>query len=168
MKLIARGHQTVLVATTLFVLTTLASLPVRCESSEAPKVPTTSERVRNADFVGFVLITNVVQEPCYAGPNGSLSGTNYFGHGRVQLELKGSRVPTGFRIRQNSECPYQTRLATGRFLLFGKYSGASIVPVGYYDLGGVVGTGAGSDRVLWPNCTSVDEAIAELQKALKQ
>jgi len=130
-----------------------------------PPVPDLSERLRDIDFVAFVSITNVTKTFSSHGT------TNLFAFGTADRILKGALLPQyPFKIRQPTPRPdfYWTSLETGRFLIFGTWSGDSCVPRGYYALAPVIGTGLDTDRVLWPNCNSVSEVVAAIKDELSK
>src|ERR1051325_289656 len=135
-------------------------------SGEQPPVPPLSARVHDIDFIAFVSITNVTRTT-YGDGIHPVTGTNLYGMWTVGRILKGhllTRYP--FKIHQDFSMPYLYRLKEGRFLIFGIWGGDSCTPRGYYDLAPVFGTGLDTDRVLWPNCNSVSEVVAEITKEL--
>ena len=133
---------------------------------EAPSsIPTVADRVRDADIIVFVSVENVTTTRHTDGTGRTV--TVLAGDGVVERVLKG-KPPERLKLRQEITGDDSTwvKLAKGRFLLRAKRSGDTFVPSGYYGLGAVTGKGEDADRVLWPECNSVAEAVAKIEKAL--
>ena len=149
----------------------------------APPDVTLAEQLRAVDVIAIISVTNVIKSSS-TNTEGQAT-TAFIADARVDQLLKGT-PQKGIRLRDEAQssllaaddlykpagAPLKSgtwHLGTSRFLVFLKRSGDSYTPVA--DLKGLLpiwGTGLGTDRVTSFGCTTIDDTVAAIQKALAQ
>jgi hypothetical protein len=159
-------------------LTIFALLVVWCCAMAAAPL---AEQMKGVDVVAIVTVTNVIKTSS-TNAAGQVT-TAFVGDARVERLLKGAPQKS-IQVRDEAQtsplaaddlyrpagAPLKSKtwfLGTSRFLVFLKHSGDSYVPVtGLNGLSPIWGTGRGTDRVTCFSCTTIDETIALIEKAL--
>ena len=136
---------------------------------DAPKRPSPSDQIRDAEVIAFVSIPTVTSAT-HTNAAGQIA-TNFLAEAKVERVLKGT-PPTSIHLKDGSTgsiLSQHPHLLTSRFLVFIKRSGDSYTTTDKEDLAAVWGDAPGSRRVVWcSSCISDDEAIARVQKGLKK
>lgn len=127
-----------------------------------------ADRVRSADVIAVVSVSGVT-----ASTHTNAAGvriTVFVGDAAVERTLKG-RLPEKVRLKNEAAASVfsQWHLGTSRFLVFLKRSGDFYAPADSYGLAPVFGSGLPNDcRVLWPDCTTLEEAETAIQRVVKK
>jgi hypothetical protein len=125
-----------------------------------------SNRVQKAQFIAIVSITNAVTTTWGDGIH-QIAGTNRIGVGTIDQIFKGHKLPEGLKVRQRvGTTSYSATLNPGRFLVFGIYSGASIVPIDFFCILPIVKTESGVELVHGRTTNTLAEVAAEIRKEL--
>jgi hypothetical protein len=145
----------------------LVALSLSLVFGDQPPIPSAEERVRGSEAIFFISVTNVTTNS-YTNTTGQ-KVTVLAADAVVERTLKGTPQKC-VKLRQEiiGDNSTLTKLADGRFLALTKRSGDSYVPSGFYGLGPVIGSGVDTDRVVWPMCNSVAEAVDAIEKELKK
>ena len=128
-----------------------------------------ADRVRSTDAVTVVSLSNVV-----ATVHTNASGvriTAFAADATVERTLKGT-LPDKIHLKGETESSFFSQgvsLGTTRFLVFLKRSGDSYTPSGSEAIAPIWGSGVPREsRVVWPNCTTLEEAETAIKKAMKE
>jgi hypothetical protein len=130
---------------------------------------TLTEQLRGVDVIAIVSVTNIskAKERNAVGQEAAA----FTADATVERILKGS-PSNKIRVKDESEASplsiesKTSTLGTSRFLVFLKRTGDFYTPIADKGLSPIWGTGLGSDRVTWLTCSTVDEAVAVIQKVL--
>lgn len=148
---------------------TIFSFLVVCCSALAEQAKTTlADQLRGVDVIAIVSVTKTAKINTNAAGQGVAA---FIADATVERILKGT--PTNkIRVKDESVAsPFSVEsktstLGTSRFLVFLKRTGDFYTPIADKGLSPIWGTGLGSDRVTWLTCSTLDEAVAVIQKAL--
>jgi hypothetical protein len=159
-------------------LTIFAFLIVWGSATAAPPL---AEQLQGVDVVGIITVTNV-NKTSSTNAAGQVTAA-FIADARVEQILKGAPQKE-IRVRDEAQtsrlaaddlyrpagAPLKSKawyLGTSRFLVFLKRSGDAYVPAtGLDGLSPIWGNGLGTDRVTCFGCTTIDETIALIKKAL--
>lgn len=139
------------------------------KAEAAPPIPSVEDRVRNAELIAFISVTNVAISS-YTNSAGQMVKV-LTGDTVIERLLKGKQ-PKLLKVKQEivGDHSASIQLSEGKFLARLNPSGSFYIPCDYHGLGWVVSFGTESgddDRVLWPECNSVAEAVTAIEQALK-
>jgi hypothetical protein len=142
------------------LLSTLsAALTAAADSSTEP---TFHERIENADIIAIVAFPERAHDAI------TRSNATLQIHAAVERAIKGHPKPV-IKIRLQTPTDQENARLGGRFLILANKSGDAYVPDTFYGFNHILAALPSNDtnnRLVWPNCTSVTEAISMIQAAL--
>ncbi|HYG22326.1 MAG TPA: hypothetical protein VEH04_06035 [Verrucomicrobiae bacterium] len=158
------GHQTDSMKTFISLLLPLFAW---CSAPAA----SLEERVENTDGIAVVSVSNVITSVMTNAAG--VRVTLYSADAAIERTLRGT-LPVRFRLQGETKTvhfstgPYSEELLSRRFLVFLKRSGAFYTPSDADGLCMIIGPGQPKDdRVLWPECTSLEEAETAIRRSAR-
>jgi hypothetical protein len=135
-------------------------------AAASPTEPAFRERIDNADIIAIVAFP--------ARAHDGITKESPRNHATLLIDAAVERVLKGhpqavIKIRLQTPRNHEQAAGGGRFLVLAKKSGDAYVPDTFYGFNHILEALPSDDannRLVWPNCTSVNEAISIIQAAL--